>query len=87
MIGNQISNSIKAIALNSLELYQSKYTYYRPDQRIYINNRPIMLCIVLGIINLEAKVSTKDLKDKLYSVKIIDFKGDMLEMLTYVNVM
>ena len=42
---------------------------------------------MLEIIIRESKVSTRDLKDKLYNIKIINFKGNILGKLTYMQIL
>ena len=48
-----------------------------------MNGSLILFHILLEIINPKAKVSRRDLKDKLQDVKITYFKDDIPELLTY----
>lgn len=85
MIGNWLINSITAKGLDHLEKYYYYYAYYRPAMKIYIHNRPTLMIIILQIINPDARVSTRDMKDKLRSIDITQFEGDVEEMLNHIE--
>ena len=54
-------NSLLKIDLNYMELYQHLYTYYCPEQQIYVIDGPKVIKVVLDTINPEAWVNTRDI--------------------------
>ena len=87
MIGNWVRNSLKSTSYDQLELKRKAFTYYRPTDSKYIYDGPTMMKIALDIINPEARVNVRDLKDKLRNTSIADFNGDVVKMLTHMELL
>ena len=85
MIGNWLINSITTKELDRLEKYHHQYAYYRPALKIYVHDGPTLMKIILEITNPDTRVSTRDMKDKLCTVDISQFDGDVKEMLNYME--
>lgn len=80
MIGDWLINSITVKGLDCLDKYRRYYAYYRPAQRICVHDGPTLIKIILELINPDARVSARDMKDKLRTVDLSQFKGDVEEM-------
>ena len=74
-------NSLLEDDLNRIELRRNLYAYYRPEQQIFVIDGPTVIKVVLDGINPEARVNTRDIKDKLRTTAIDQFNGDITEML------
>lgn len=85
MIGNLVRNSLKAARYDQLELQREVYSYYKREDSRTIFDGPTMMKLTLDIMNPDARVNVRDLKDKLRSTKITDFKGDVRAMLTHME--
>ena len=83
MMGNWTRNSFKAASIDELELSREDYACYRIDQSRHVNDGPTMAKTILDIMNPEAQVNVRELKKKIGSVTIEDFKGDVPKMLTH----
>ena len=85
MIGNWIRNSVKASSLDQLELKRSQYAYFDDCQSKFICDGPAMIKLILDMVNPEARVNVRELKDKIKQVKIEDFEGNVPKMLTHMQ--
>ena len=85
MISNWLVNAVITKGLDRLEKYCYQYAFYRPTQQIFVYDSPTIIKIILEISNLDAKVSTRDMKDKLRTVNISQFEGDIEEILAYME--
>ena len=81
MISNWIHNSLTETGLRCAEQKHNQFSCYRPDHRIYINDRPSITKVKLGLLLPEAKVKTLEMKDKLRTENINKRKGDADEIL------
>ena len=75
------------MALDHLELKRKLYTYFRVDLSKYVHNRPTMVKTILDIINLEARVNVRDLKDKIRKVNISDFSSNVVAILIRIELL
>ena len=87
MMGNWIRNSFKATAQDEIELNRKTYAYFCIDQSRFINDRPTMAKVILDIMNPEARVNVRELKKEISNVKITDFEGDVIKMLTHLKLL
>jgi len=82
MIGNWVRNSLQSTAYDQLELKHKTYGYFRESDSKYIYDGPTMIKLELDIINSEARVNVRDLKDQLRNATVSDYDGDVIKMLT-----
>ena len=75
-------NALLDKGLDWLELKRELFSYYQPEQKIFITDGSTMICIVLEMIKPDARVNIRDMKDKLCSIEISTFNGDVEDMLT-----
>ena len=68
--------------LDRLELKQELFSYYHPEEKIFVTNRPTMICIALEMINPDTRVNSCNMKDKLCTINILQFNEDIEDILT-----
>ena len=82
VICNWICDSMKVSSLDQIELKRSQCAYFGDRRSKFICNGPAMIKLILDMINLEARASARELKDKIKQVKIENFEGNASKMLT-----
>ena len=87
MIGNWIRNSLKSSSYDQLELKRKSHGCFRASDSKHMHDGPTMMKLELDVINPEARANMRDLKDKLRKTSLADFEGDVVKMLTHMELL
>ena len=83
IIGNWMSKALTQSGLDRVELNRDACKFYRIEEGIYFIDGSSLVHAVFQIINPEARINSRTLKEQLEDANVNQFKGDVAEMLSH----